>query len=118
MGTQSWSLVWSQVTTQVVQSVLTTVLDMGDVSGESVNVMLSGQGRIAPPASVQFSVVAMVTMEVDSVTVRLAGRGRSAMSDKMSARCPTATDMGSALQECVSVNMDGPDSSVKNVSIL
>ena len=117
MGKQNWSLDWSPVTTQVVQSASTTVLDMGDVSGESVSVMLSGRGRIAPPASVQFSAVDTVTMEEDSVTVRQAGRGRNAMSDVMSARCWTATDTASALLEFASVNLAGPERFVKNVSI-
>ena len=117
MGKQSWSLDWSPVTTQVVQSASTTVQDMGDVSGGGVSVTLSGQGRIAPPASVQFSAVAMVTMAGASVTVRRAGRGRSAMSDMMSARCWTATDMASALLESASVNLAGPERFVKNVSI-
>ena len=117
MGKQNWSLDWSQVTTQVVQSASTTALDMGDVLAESVSVTLSGQGRIARPAFVQFSAVDMVTMEGDSVTVRLAGRGRSAMSDMMSVRCWTATDMASAQLEFASVSLAGPDHSVKNVSI-
>ena len=117
MGIQSWSLDWSQVTTQVVQSASTTVLATGDVLGASVSVMPSGQGRIAPPAFVLFSAVDTVTMVVESVTVRLAGRGMSAALDMMSVRCQTATDMGSAQQECASVNLDGLDQPVKNVSI-
>ena len=117
MGTLIWSLGWSQVTSQVAQSASTAVLDMGDVLGESANVMPSGQGRTAPPAFVQCSAVDMVTMEGEAVTVRLAGRGRSVMSDMMSASCRTATHMGSALPEFVSASKDGLDSFVRNVSI-